>query len=458
MIDVQLSHLADVLDATLVGDDVTIRTVSTDTRHIEHDGLFIALKGERFDAHDFCDQALENGARALLVSRQLPLAVPQLVVADTRIALGQIGAWVAKTLTETHGLKTVALTGSCGKTTVKEMVAAILEARGKVLATAGNFNNDIGVPLTLLRLTAEHDFAVIELGANHQNEIAYTTNLVKPQAALINNLAAAHLEGFGSLEGVAKAKGEIFEGLPAGGMAVVNLDSHDLSRWSAQLTEQQVVTFSAPQSEADFSASDININSDGRACFTMRTPKGDIPVQLTLAGSHNVANALAAAALSFAMGASLADVAQGLGQVSNVKGRVDITQPYPGLRLIDDTYNASVASVKAAIDLLASFTGLRWFVLGDMAELGEESEQLHREVAEYAMDKGFDAVFTFGKASAVVSELNQGQHFAEKSGLLAAINAQVAQVLKQHQEVTVLAKGARSSRMEDVIAALQENK
>ncbi|MGR5152727.1 UDP-N-acetylmuramoyl-tripeptide--D-alanyl-D-alanine ligase [Photobacterium swingsii] len=458
MINVQLSHLANELGATLMGDDIQIASVSTDTRQIEQDALFIALKGERFDAHDFCQSAIDNGAKALLVSRHLPLDVPQLVVADTRLALGQLGAWVMKTLTQAQGLKTVALTGSCGKTTVKEMVAEILGLKGNVLATAGNFNNDIGVPLTLLRLTAAHDFAVIELGANHQNEIAYTTNLVKPQTALVNNLAAAHLEGFGSLAGVAKAKGEIFEGLPTGGVAIVNLDSHDLPNWRENLTEQRLLTFSTSNSEADFFANDIIVNSDGRACFTMRTPEGTASVILTLAGVHNVSNALAAAALSYTLGASLDDITQGLSQVVNVKGRVDITQPHAGLRLIDDTYNASVASVKAAIDLLASFKDQRWFVLGDMAELGEESDQLHREVGEYAKEKSLDAVFTFGRASAIVSELNQGLHFDNKQALIATLTAQLDQKFKQHQEVTVLAKGARSSRMEDVIVALQENK
>lgn len=310
MINVQLSHLANELGATLMGDDIQIASVSTDTRQIEQDALFIALKGERFDAHDFCQSAIDSGAKALLVSRHLPLDVPQLVVADTRLALGQLGAWVMKTLTQTQGLKTVALTGSCGKTTVKEMVAEILGLKGNVLATAGNFNNDIGVPLTLLRLTAAHDFAVIELGANHQNEIAYTTNLVKPQTALVNNLAAAHLEGFGSLAGVAKAKGEIFEGLPTGGVAIVNLDSHDLPNWRENLTEQRLLTFSTSNSEADFFANDIIVNSDGRACFTMRTPEGTASVILTLAGVHNVSNALAAAALSYTLGASLDDITQ----------------------------------------------------------------------------------------------------------------------------------------------------
>jgi len=468
MIEVRLSHLADVLAAELIGSDTVIAEVSTDTRKIAAQTLFIALKGERFDAHDFCQAAKDNGADALLVSKHLPVDLPQLVVKDTRLALGQLGAWLRARMEQQYGLKTLALTGSCGKTTVKEMVAAILSQKGRVLATAGNFNNDIGVPLTLLRLEPSHEYAVIELGANHQQEISYTTALVKPQIALINNLAAAHLEGFGSLEGVAKAKGEIFEGLAsveeradeavAETTAIINLDSNELAMWQPLLSGHRLITFSATQSTADFSANDIFINSQGRACFTMRTTDGDIPVTLTLAGAHNVANALAAAALSMAMGATLEQVKNGLEQVKNVKGRVDITLPRDGLRLIDDSYNASVASVKAAIDLLATFSGQRWFVLGDMAELGNDSAALHREVAEYAMAKDLEQVLTYGRASAVVSEMNHGQHFDDKSDLIRFLKAQLdhQELNSQHTEITVLAKGARSSRMEDVVVALQE--
>ena len=460
MIKVQLSHLQSVLNAELIGADAEIAAVSTDTRAIDNNTLFIALIGERFDGHDFCQTAVDNGAKALLVSKPLALDIPQLVVADTHQALGRLGARLKAKMTAEHGLKTLALTGSCGKTTVKEMAAAILATKGQVLATAGNFNNDIGVPLTLLRLTAADNYAVIELGANHLGEIAYTTALVKPDVALINNLAAAHLEGFGSLEGVAKAKGEIFEGLTAQGQAVINLDSNQLTMWQPSLANHSVSNFSATQANADYFAANININSQGLACFTMQTPMGAIDISLTLAGTHNVSNALAAAALTMALGATLADVKQGLERVVNVKGRLAITTLPSGLRLIDDTYNASVASVKAAIDVLHSFSGKRYFILGDMAELGEESESLHREVGEYARDKQFDGVMTFGRASAVVSELNNGQHFSDKAALIDELKQQLHQQISQSHtpQVTVLAKGARSSRMEDVIIALQEDK
>lgn len=460
MINVQLSQLVSVLNADLIGGDIEIASVSTDTRNISENTLFIALIGERFDAHDFCQTAQQNGAKALLVSKPLPIDLPQLVVKDTRIALGQLGAWLKAEMTRNYGLKTLALTGSCGKTTVKEMSAAILATKGQVLATAGNFNNDIGVPLTLLRLTPADKYAVIELGANHLGEIAYTTNLVKPDVALINNLAAAHLEGFGSLMGVAKAKGEIFEGLVPEGSAIINLDSNQLSLWQPTLASHQLYSFSVNSHDADYFATAITITSEGLACFTMHTPSGEIDIALTLAGTHNIANALAAAALTMALGATLSEVKLGLETVTNVKGRLAITTPRAGLRLIDDTYNASVASVKAAIDVLNGFSGQRYFILGDMAELGEESESLHREVGEYALDKQFDTVMTFGRASAIVSELNNGQHFSDKTALISALKTILDEQLNQQhpQQVTVLAKGARSSRMEDVIVALQEDK
>jgi UDP-N-acetylmuramoyl-tripeptide--D-alanyl-D-alanine ligase len=453
MIRVSLSVLADALDAQLIGLNTDIDHVTTNTRQISGACLFVALKGERFDAHDFIQEGQASDATAILVSRPCDVSVPQLVVKDTRIALGKLAAWLKCFLSDQTGLKTVALTGSCGKTTVKEMTAAILSQLGSVLATAGNFNNDIGVPLTLLRLTPEDRFAVIELGANHLDEIDYTTNLVKPDVALINNLAAAHLEGFGSIEGVAKAKGEIFNGLPDNGTAVINLDSCNQAIWVDALRHRPVVTFSRTDVNANFYATDIHLNANGYASFSLHAPQGKVTVTLSVLGEHNVSNALAAAALSSAMGANLSQIANGLSNVTNAKGRVTVSEPRMGLRLIDDTYNASVASVKAAIDLLASFDGQRWLALGDMAELGESSFALHREVAEYAQRAKLDGIVTFGKASEIVSALNHGHHFQDKSELNTWL---IAQLNTLSMPITVLAKGARSSRMEEVITALQE--
>ncbi|MGF1762314.1 UDP-N-acetylmuramoyl-tripeptide--D-alanyl-D-alanine ligase [Aliivibrio kagoshimensis] len=447
----KLSELAPILNAELVGGDATVQHVSTDTRSIERQTLFIALIGERFDAHDFCHQAVTDGVTALLVSKKLDVAVPQLVVKDTQVALGQLGEWVHQ---QSKALA-IALTGSCGKTTVKEMLAEILQLKGKVLATAGNFNNEIGVPLTLLRAEPQDDYSIIELGANHLNEIAYTTQLVKPDIALVNNIAAAHLEGFGSLQGVATAKAEIFQGLPTDGHAVVNSDSCDMMLWQTVLSDKKVTLFSLSNPETDFYASHIVINHHGEASFIMHTPDGELDINLHLLGKHNISNALAAAALSMLAGATLSEVKQGLERVRNVKGRVEVVKLTDTLTLIDDSYNASVPAMKSAAELLSSFQGERWLVLGYMAELGTESLALHRQVGEYAAQFDFENVMTFGSDSKIISELCNGMHFDCREAMIAFLLQQLDK--QKNNEVTVLVKGANSSRMSDVVKALKES-
>lgn len=468
MIPFTLQQLAQITAGTLIdtpvgeplGVDGEISLVTTDTRQVEAGALFIALIGERFDAHDFCQQAQDNGAKALLVSRQLDLNIPQVVVKDTHQALGQLGQWMH----QQSSAKTLALTGSCGKTTVKEMLAAILKQKGQVLSTAGNFNNDIGVPLTLLRSDKNDDYAVIELGANHLGEIAYTTALVQPEIALVNNVAAAHLEGFGSLDGVAKAKGEIYQGLPAGGCAVVNLDSNGLSFWQATLADKKVVTFSVENSQADFYANQIAVNQQGAATFILVCPLGQQQVQLPMIGKHNISNALAAAAMAIEAGASLDEVVAGLQMPSHVKGRVEAIDLSSNIRVIDDSYNASVPAMKAAADLLSNYQGKRWLVLGFMAELGEESQALHQEVGEHAAQYNFDYVLTFGEDTAIISQLCQknsatcGKHFASHDTMIDFIKQHLPTKNDTQAEDThtLLIKGANSSKMSQVVAALKE--
>ncbi|HEJ9096750.1 TPA: UDP-N-acetylmuramoyl-tripeptide--D-alanyl-D-alanine ligase [Serratia odorifera] len=449
MISVSLQALADVLSAELIGADCQINEVTTDTRQVTPGCLFVALKGERFDAHDFAADALAAGAGALLVSKRLPLGAPQLVVKDTRLALGQLAAWVRQQVPA----RVVALTGSSGKTSVKEMTAAILRQCGEVLYTAGNFNNDIGVPLTLLRLQPQHDFAVIELGANHIGEIAYTTALTRPQTALVNNLAAAHLEGFGSLAGVAQAKGEIFAGLPADGVAIINADNNDWPHWQTQLVGKTVWRFSPQATDGvDFFASEISVNGKGTQ-FTLHSPFGAVAIELPLPGRHNVANALAAAALATSVGASLEAVRVGLGQLQAVPGRLFPIQLKPGQLLLDDSYNANVGSMTAAAQVLAEMPGYRVLVAGDMAELGDEAEECHRQVGEAARLAGIDKVLTVGSLSQLLSAASgQGEHFQDK----AAVIARVAELLTEHTVITVLIKGSRSAAMEQVVRALQE--
>ncbi|ENM5896356.1 UDP-N-acetylmuramoyl-tripeptide--D-alanyl-D-alanine ligase [Vibrio mimicus] len=450
MIRVMLSQLCSVLNARLVGADRAISAVSTDSRNIPAEALFVALVGERFDAHDFASQAVTGGAVALLVQRELEADCSQLVVADTKQALGQLGAWVhAQCKTPT-----VAITGSCGKTTVKEMVASILSQKGQVLYTQGNFNNDIGVPLTLLRSTAEDGYAVIELGANHIGEIAYTTALVKPDVALVNNVAAAHLEGFGSIDGVKRAKGEIYQGLREGAVAIVNLDSNGGEHWKAVLADKTVKTFSATDHNADFYPRDVRLNALGVASFILVTPIGEVDVELGIIGQHNVGNALAAAALSLEMGASLAEIRHGLAHLSKVKGRVDLTQLREDIKLIDDSYNASVPAMKAAVDLLGSFSAVRWLILGNMAELGDESLALHQQVGEHAAPFGFEFVLTYGKDAKVISDLCQGHHFATHQDMMTFIEQHIEQ--QQGHAQVLLVKGANSAGMSKIAAALKE--
>ncbi|AIW14965.1 UDP-N-acetylmuramoyl-tripeptide--D-alanyl-D-alanine ligase [Vibrio tubiashii] len=449
MISLMLSQIAESLDAELIGNDLVINSVSTDTRAIETGALFIALVGERFDAHDFAAQAVESGAGALLMSRIVEADVPQLLVKDTKLALGQLGSLVHHTCST----PTVAITGSCGKTTVKEMVASIMEQKGRVLFTAGNFNNDIGVPLTLLRSTPEDDFAVIEMGANHIGEIAYTTQLVQPDVALVNNVAAAHLEGFGSMDGVKQAKGEIYQGLKAGSVAIVNLDSHGGDYWQAVLADKTIKTFSVKDASADYFASNISLNEVGEAQFTLVAPIGSVEVKLGIIGQHNVANALSATALALELGASLELVKSGLAQLSKVKGRVELVELSETVKLIDDSYNASVPAMKAAADLLSGFSGERWLILGNMAELGDESLALHRQVGEHAAPFKFEHVLTYGADAKAISEECGGIHFEDHQSMIDYIKQQIEQ---SQQAQTLLVKGANSAGMSKIATAVKE--
>ncbi|GGD50962.1 UDP-N-acetylmuramoyl-tripeptide--D-alanyl-D-alanine ligase [Lacimicrobium alkaliphilum] len=451
MIPVTLEWIAQQLNSSLQGDNLTINGVSTDTRHLQAGDLFVALTGPNFDGHGFIHQAEQKGASALIVSRPVETSLPCILVDDTRQALGQL----AGAIRQLARVKVVGITGSSGKTTVKEMVACILSRKGRVLATKGNFNNEIGVPLTLLELTAEHDFAVVEMGANHLGEIAYTTSLTRPDAATIVNAAAAHLEGFGSLLGVARAKSEIFKSLSEKGLAVLNADSQFLSFWQGKLHDKRVQTFS--EREGDFYAEDVILGMDGCAQFQMHTPTGTVDISLVVPGMHNVANALCAAALSMAVGATLEDVKMGLLQMSNVAGRLNIRQLTNQVRLIDDSYNANVASTRAAIDLLASFSGRSVLILGDMAELGEKARYYHEEMGEYARQKGVDNLFSVGVLSQQASDqfAQAGKHFTDKSALLEYLQLQLQ---GEQRDITILIKGSRSARMEEIVQLIEASK
>ena len=421
MIELSLSTIAQQLNGQLIGQDCLVNDITTDSRAIQKDQIFLALKGENFDGHKFCQQAAQQGAKALIVSTKQDIDIAQVVVNDCHLALGQLAAYVKAQVAP----KTVAITGSSGKTTVKEMVAAILSRLGRVLATAGNFNNNIGVPLTLLRLTHEDDFAVVELGANHIGEITYTTNLTKPDVALINNIAAAHLEGFGSIEGVARAKGEIFQGLSQRGSAIYN-QAHCYSElWQENIVGNHIFNFSCAEvisdPKADYYSSSVILDDNGCANFKLHTPAGGTFVQLTVPGQHNVCNAVAAAAIAIEMGASLDDISLGLAEMDVVKGRLNLHQLGEQFKLIDDSYNANVASMKAAISLLSTYPGKSVLVLGDMGELGSEAQEYHREVGLFAQSLGIDILLSVGELSKFTCAGfgQQAMHFDTKPALAA---------------------------------------
>ncbi|MBT1062081.1 UDP-N-acetylmuramoyl-tripeptide--D-alanyl-D-alanine ligase [Bowmanella sp. Y26] len=450
MISVTLEWVAQQLQSELKGDSADIRGVSTDTRTIQPGDLFVALSGPNFDGHGFIQMAEQKGAAALIISKPVDTSLPTIMVPDTKLALGQLAAAVRQLVP----VKTVAITGSSGKTTVKEMVASILSRKGNVLATQGNFNNEIGVPLTLLRLEADHQYAVIELGANHLGEIAYTTSLTKPDVATIVNAAAAHLEGFGSLFGVARAKSEIFKGLPENGLAVLNADSQFLAFWKGKLAHLRIQEFG--EQRGDFHASDVALGLDGCAQFLMHTPQGSLDLTLAVPGMHNVSNALCAAALAMEVGASLEDIKLGLQEMAQVRGRLNIKQLTNQVRLIDDSYNANVASTQAAIELLASFPGRRVLVLGDMAELGEKARFYHEEMGQFARDKGIDNLFSLGVLSQQASDpfAQAGRHFSEVDALIAHLQNELQ---AEQRDISILIKGSRSAKMERVVKAIEES-
>jgi len=450
MISLTLAQLAKITSGQIESapnSEFVIENVSTDSRKIGEKCLFIALKGERFDAHDFVEQVVVDGAKALLVDHKLAVNCPQVVVEDTRIAMGQLAAWVRQQVSACI----VGLTGSSGKTSVKEMTASILAERGKTLYTAGNLNNDIGVPLTLFRLTPEYDFAVIEMGANHPNEIAYTTNIVKPETALVNNLFGAHLAGFGSPEGVAKAKGEIYQGIPEEGTAIVNLDSYS-EKWQFQ-PRQTVWYYSLTQQpKADFYPTDIQIKQL-TTDFVLHTPVGRVDITLPLPGVHNIANVLAASALAISVGASLDDIKNGLANTKAVPGRLFPVRLTEHKVVLDDTYNANDGSMIAAIHVLEKMPGYRILVVGDMGELGDYAEECHQRVGVAAKQAGLDKVFSVGQLSELISEFSEcGEHFTVKSDLL----TRLIPLAQQNDVVSILVKGSRSSEMEDVVNALKE--
>jgi UDP-N-acetylmuramoyl-tripeptide--D-alanyl-D-alanine ligase len=448
-----LCEAAHAMQAEYSGPDTTFATVGTDTRMVAGGELFFALRGERFDGADFVPDALAKGAAAAVVARSASDRLDRaprerlMWVDDARLALGRLGAhWRGR-----YENPLLALTGSNGKTTVKEMTAAILGVAAggpeRVLATAGNLNNDIGVPLTLLRLAPEHRFAVVELGMNHPGEIRYLATLASPDVALVNNAGTAHLENLGSREAIARAKGEIFAGLASDGTAVINADDPFAPMWRKAAGARRQLSFALDR-PADVRGK-CKLRVDG-STLALDTPGGHGSVEVAVAGEHNARNAVAAAAAAVALEVGIEAIVAGLAGYRGVKGRL---QPKPGLagaHLIDDTYNANPDSVAAAISVLAAAPGRRLLVLGDMGELGPDAPVLHAEVGDFAKAAGIDALFAMGDLSirAVEAFGAAGRHCASLDELLEVIRPELG------PQVTVLVKGSRFMQMERVVAAL----
>ena len=447
MIQMTLARAAAILGVNNLPDTISFNGINIDTRSLQPGNLFVALAGSRLDGHDFIEEAHQKGAAAALVSRKVASSLPQIEVADTIIALGQLGAaWRAQ-----FNIPFVAVTGSNGKTTLKNMIASILTAAchgnsTQVLATQGTLNNHIGLPLTLARLNSNHRYAAIEMGMNHFGEIEYLTRLTRPHVAVITNAAAAHLEGVGDVSGVARAKAEIFLGLPQNGTGILNRDDAFFPFWREQIGKHAYLTFGL-HPDADIHAT---IHEDSQSQVTMRTPNGKIDIQLPLLGKHNVLNALAACAAAIAIGIDLNAVKAGLESILPAPGRLQMHMLANGVKIIDDTYNANPFSLQAAVETLASFTGKKILVLGDMKELGNEAKQLHHVAGEKIRQAGIDYLFTYGELSANTAQgFGEGAyHFNEQDKLLNALKPFL------YNQTTILIKGSRSMHMEKVVDGL----
>ncbi len=452
----RISEAAQALNAPFVGADAEFSAVCTDSRGVKRGDLFVALKGERFDAHDFLPQAAAAGAAGVMVERKSDVPVAQIVVADTTRALGTLGNYWRRQF----GIPVVAVTGSNGKTTVKEMLASILRevAHGDapdagVLATRGNLNNHIGVPLTLLELRTDHRFAVIEMGMNHADEIRYITRMAEPDVALINNAGVAHMENLGSREAIARAKGEIFEGLRAGGTAVINADDAFAPLWRTLAAQSNQLDFALETGAAVTATYELReLDSE----IVLKTPLGAATAVIPAPGLHNVKNALAASAAATALKVPAATVARGLARFANAKGRLQRKRGLHGASLIDDTYNANPDSMRAAIDVLARAQGDKLLVIGDMGELGTDAAEMHAHIGDYARAKGITALYALGELSARSAQsFGAGaRHFDRFEDLLAEVKSALA------PGVTVLVKGSRFMQMERVVAecAIAETK
>ena len=454
--ELRLADAAILYGGTLLNPDCRFSSVSIDSRKIIEGDLFVALRGDRFDAHQFLSDVAEKAAGLVVSQADKKITLPQWVVEDTTQALGQI----AQMKREQHSGPVIAITGSSGKTSVKEMTTSILRQNSAVHATLGNLNNHIGVPLTLIAMGANTDILVLEMGASAGGEIAYLCEIAKPTIALVNNAQHAHLEGFGSVEGIAAAKGEIYSGLAADGTAILNIDQSWAKTWQELIGKRACITFSLQDPQADFSAADIETLSNGCCRFNLFDRRGDESlkqsVELSVPGLHSVSNALAAAACAAAAGAGLSQIAKGLAAVVPVSGRLHSINLSENIRLIDDTYNANPDSFQAGIDVLKAATGHTILVMGDMAELGDKAAQMHQHIGHYAQQAGINEMYCVGDLSALAADTFGGSHFVSQEDLLVELEALLQKTIEDGQQMTVLVKGSRSTGMDQVITRLSD--
>jgi UDP-N-acetylmuramoyl-tripeptide--D-alanyl-D-alanine ligase len=440
---VNLSDIAQALNLSCTRDGI-VTGLSIDSRKVKPGELFVALRGERFDGHDYIADVAKAGALAVICEHPNPkIAIEQFIVGSSIQAL----ATIATRYREEFTCPMIAVTGSNGKTSVKEMIAHILPKPS--FATAGNLNNHIGVPLSIFQLQHDHRYAVFELGANHKGEIAHTVAMLQPQIALINNIGPAHIEGFGSLDGVAQAKGEIYQGLSLGGIAVVNDDDNYAHFWDDSIANHPVIRFSRHHS-ADIWASNVQLTANGCAEFVLIVPNEAVPITLKVPGLHAVSNALAAAACTYALGITVAEIQQGLSSFAGVAGRMMFCKGKNHATVIDDTYNANLRSMLTAIDVLAQRPGVRILVLGDMAELGEWADRHHTEIGIAAREQGIDWVLTCGTHCAKSADAfgSGGKHYANQQELIQDL------LRRLDSKTTVLVKGSRSAAMENIVQEL----
>jgi UDP-N-acetylmuramoyl-tripeptide--D-alanyl-D-alanine ligase len=445
MLNLRLADIARLTGGRLHGTDVAIDAVSTDTRTLAAGMLFVALKGERHDAHEFAATAREQGAAALLVERVVDVDLPQVVVADTLIALGEL----ARSVRARSSARVIGITGSNGKTTVKTLIAAILSRHGRTHVNAGNFNNEIGLPLTLLAMPADTEYAVLEMGAGKPGDIAYLARIAQPDVSVVNNVAAAHLERMGSLQGVAETKGAIYRALPNDGVAVINADDAFAEYFALLAGTRRILRFGLVR-RADVSTNlELDGGNDGR--FRLLAPAGAIEIALPLRGRHNVMNALAASSIALALGVPLATIKAGLEAAPAVAGRLASRTHASGAVVIDDSYNANPGSFAAAIATLAAEAGERVLVMGDMAELGSDAERLHADIGALAKRSGIQRLRAVGRLShAAVEAFGSGaHHYADQAQLIEALRGEL------RAGVVLLVKGSRSSAMDRVVGALQ---